>query len=70
MVVKSLALDLKLRGMITVVCHPGWVQTDMGGPNAMISAEKSVSGIRQVISHLTLADSGKFFGYDGEVIPW
>jgi len=42
----------------------------MGGPNALISAEQSVSGIRQVISSLTLADSGKFFGYDGRVIPW
>lgn len=70
MVVKSLAIDLKPVGITTVVCHPGWVQTDMGGANALISPEKSVSGIRQVISKLTLKDSGKFFGYDGELIPW
>ena len=70
MVVKSLAIDLKPSGIIAVVFHPGWVKTDMGGPNALISAEQSVSGIRQVISRLTLADSGKFFGYDGQVIPW
>lgn len=70
MVVKSLAVDLKPIGITAVVFHPGWVQTDMGGPNAMISAEQSVSGMRQVISRLTLADSGKFFGYDGNVIPW
>jgi NAD(P)-dependent dehydrogenase (short-subunit alcohol dehydrogenase family) len=70
MVVKSLAIDLKPLGINAVVFHPGWVKTDMGGPNALISAEQSVSGIRQVIGSLTLADSGKFFGYDGQVIPW
>jgi NAD(P)-dependent dehydrogenase (short-subunit alcohol dehydrogenase family) len=70
MVVKSLAIDLKPIGITAVVFHPGWVKTDMGGPNALISAEQSVSGIRQIISRLTIADSGKFFGYDGQVIPW
>ena len=70
MVVKSLAIDLKPLGITAVVFHPGWVKTDMGGPNAMISAEQSVSGMRQVISGLSSADSGKFFGYDGQAIPW
>lgn len=70
MVAKSLAVDLKPSGIISAVCHPGWVKTDMGGPNAMISAEKSVSGMRQIISGLKMADSGKFFGYDGQEIPW
>jgi NAD(P)-dependent dehydrogenase (short-subunit alcohol dehydrogenase family) len=70
MVVKSLAIDLKPLGIIAVVFHPGWVKTDMGGPNAMITAAQSVSGIRQVVGSLTTADSGKFFAYDGKVIPW
>jgi len=70
MVVKSLSIDLKPSGITAVVFHPGWVKTDMGGPGALISAEQSVSGIRQVISRLTLDDSGKFFAYDGQMIPW
>ena len=70
MVVKSLAIDLKLSGITAVVFHPGWVKTDMGGPNTLISTEQSVSGMRQVINQLTIADSGKFFGYDGQVISW
>jgi NAD(P)-dependent dehydrogenase (short-subunit alcohol dehydrogenase family) len=70
MVVKSMAIDLKPSGITAVVFHPGWVKTDMGGPNALISAAQSVSGMRQVISRLAIADSGKFFGYDGQVIPW
>ncbi len=70
MVVKSLAIDLKHYGINVVAFNPGWVKTDMGGPNALISTEQSVSGMRQVISKLTIADSGKFFDYDGQVIPW
>lgn len=70
MVVKSLAIDLKPLGITAVVFHPGWVKTDMGGPSALISAEQSVSGMRQVIGRLTMAESGRFFGYDGQDIPW
>ena len=70
MVNKNLSLDLKDQGIATVVLHPGWVQTDMGGPNALITVEQSVSGLRQVIGQLTQADSGKFFAYDGQEIPW
>lgn len=70
MVVKTLAVDLKPAGIITVALHPGWVKTDMGGANALISAVRSVSGMRDVISGLTLSDSGKFIAYDGQAIPW
>ena len=70
MVVKTLAIDLKRSGLIAVVFHPGWVKTDMGGPKAQISTTQSVSGMRQVISHLTMTDSGKFFAYDGKPVPW
>ncbi|ARO87337.1 short-chain dehydrogenase [Nitrosospira lacus] len=70
MVIKSLAIDLKPAGIIAVVLHPGWVKTDMGGPNALISATKSVSGMRNVIRNLTLADSGRFIAYDGQMVPW
>ena len=70
MVVKSLAVDLKDKGITAVAFNPGWVKTDMGGPNAMITVEQSVTGMRQVISSLGLANSGEFLGYDGQSIPW
>lgn len=70
MIVKTLAIDLKSAGITSVALHPGWVKTDMGGPNALISPTESVSGMRNVINHLTLADSGKFIAYDGKVVPW
>lgn len=70
MVVKSLAVDLKDKGITSVAFNPGWVKTDMGGPNAMITVEQSVADMRKVISVLTQADTGKFIGNDGGVIPW
>ena len=70
MVVKSLAVDLKDKGITSVAFNPGWVKTDMGGPNAMIPVEQSVADMRKVIDGLTLADTGKFIGNDGVVIPW
>jgi len=70
MVAKCMSHDLKPRRMIVVVFHPGWVKTDMGGPNAMIPPKVSVGGMRAKIAQLTPADSGKFFNYDGQPIPW
>ncbi|MEO8418637.1 MAG: SDR family oxidoreductase [Methylophilaceae bacterium] len=70
MVTKSLAIDLTSRGITVIAMHPGWVQTDLGGPSAPTTAEQSVSGMRQVIARLTANDSGKFYGYDGKEIPW
>jgi len=70
MVMKSLAIDLQPKGISAVTLHPGWVQTDMGGSNALINARQSVSGMRVVIENLTLANSGKFIAYDGKEIAW
>ena len=69
-VAKSLAIDLEHAGIVAVLLHPGWVRTDMGGPNGLISTELSVTGMRQVISNLTRADSGKFYAFDGQIVPW
>ncbi len=70
MVVKTLAIDLKTQGVTAIAFHPGWVQTDMGGQNAAITTTQSIAGMRQVISTLTLSDSGKFLDYNGHEIPW
>lgn len=70
MVVKSLSIDLAPRGLLTAALHPGWVQTDMGGPNALITTQQSVAGMRQVIEQLTSQQSGGFYAYDGKEIPW
>ncbi len=69
-VMKSLAADLKSRAITVIVLHPGWVRTDMGGPSALIDADESISGMRQVIGGARLEDSGCFFNYDGKPVPW
>src|SRR5690349_2261046 len=70
MVIKTLSIDLKPAGVIAIVFHPGWVQTDMGGPRAQISPAQSVSSMRRVIERLSSTDSGKFLSYDGQPVPW
>ena len=69
-VVKSLSIDLKAQGITSVVFHPGWVKTEMGGPNAEISASESVTQLFSQLSTLTIADSGRFIDIDGGDIPW
>ena len=69
-VIKSLSIDFKEDNFIVVALHPGWVQTDMGGPNALIDTKTSVKGLIEVIDNLTPKNSGKFYNYDGSPIPW
>lgn len=69
-VMKSLSIDVKAKGVIVALLHPGWVKTDMGGPDAAIAAPESVTGMRAVIAKLKKKDSGRFFNYDGTPMPW
>ena len=69
-VMKSLSVDLGPRDISVAILHPGWVRTDMGGPNGLIDAPQSVNGLRQVINGLNLKNSGRFYNYDGSEIPW
>ena len=70
MVTRSLAIDLGSEGIICAVLHPGWVQTDMGGAGAPTTVPESISGMLAVIDGLTAADSGEFFDFTGERVPW
>ena len=69
-VMKSAAIDLKPKGIKVGIMHPGWVKTDMGGPNAEISARECVQQLKKILSELTLEKSGNFFEIDGSIIPW
>ena len=67
---RSLAIDLAPEGFASAVLHPGWVKTDMGGPGALIDTTTSVAGMMAVIEDLTVANTGRFWNYDGREIPW
>jgi NAD(P)-dependent dehydrogenase (short-subunit alcohol dehydrogenase family) len=70
MVMRSLAIDLAPRGITCAVVNPGWVRTDMGGPNATLEPSESISALRRLIATLGPEQSGQFFNYTGREYPW
>jgi NAD(P)-dependent dehydrogenase (short-subunit alcohol dehydrogenase family) len=70
MVMRSLAIELAPRGITCVLLNPGWVRTDMGGPNASLTPTESVTALRRTIESLGPDQSGRFFNYDGRAYPW
>lgn len=70
MVTRSLSVDLKKDGILCLVLHPGWVQTDMGGQNAPLKKEYSVSKMIATMANLNEQDAGCFKNFDGSNILW
>ena len=68
MINRSLSIDHPW--LSTIVMHPGWVKTRMGGSEAPTSVHESASGIWKVAQKITLADSGKFYDFEGDSIHW
>jgi len=67
---RSVAIDLKERGIVIGLIHPGYVQTDMGGPGADITPEESARSIKQLADRWTLEQSGDFYKWNGEQHAW
>lgn len=66
---KSLAIDLQLDEITTVLLHPGFVRTDMTGQQGLIDASQCVAGLLGVL------ESGKelnghWYDFQGKEIPW
>jgi len=70
MVTKSMSTDLKPHGILAVALHPGWVLTEMGGPDALIDATTSVGGLLKVMEGLNEASAGCFISFKGDTVPW
>ncbi len=69
-VMVSASHDLRHLGITALILHPGWVRTDMGGPNGELSVEQSASMLKKILDNCTIEDSGCFFDIDGTIIPW
>lgn len=67
---KSLAEDLKPRGIAVAQLHPGWVQTRMVNFGGLITPEESAAGLIERIENLTLENTGGFWHSNGETLPW
>ena len=70
MATRTLGVDLNKDGILTVAFCPGWVKTDLGGPNAPGSAEESVASIIKSIRGLNKESQGVFMNKEGKVYPW
>ena len=70
MLTRSFAATHAQRSGITVLnLHPGWVRTDMGGPQAPLSIEESVRGLANVLEKRHGRDHF-YLDYQGQQIPW
>jgi NAD(P)-dependent dehydrogenase (short-subunit alcohol dehydrogenase family) len=70
MVAKLAHVELTALGVRVLALHPGWVRTDMGGPNAEIDAAASIAGMRRVIADATAYPGGGFYDYRGQSLAW
>ncbi len=67
---RSLAIDLKGRGIAVAQLHPGFVKTRMVNFGGVLTTEESVAGLTKRIKALTLENTGSFWHCNGEELPW
>ncbi len=67
---RSYAREAKPLGITVLILSPGWVRTDMGGPNATLSPEESVAGMIRIIDRIALEQTSSWFNYDGTPVEW
>ena len=77
--IRTLAIEL-LRRAPAVTCaalHPGTTDTDLSAPfqasvpaGQLFEVERTVTQLLQVMAGLGPEDSGGFFAWDGQPIPW
>ena len=70
MVTRLLSNQLRMKEIVVISVHPGWVRTDMGGRAAPVLPEESAKGIVALARKITMKDTGKFFDYTGRSIEW
>ena len=70
MITKILAVEGKDHNITVTAYHPGWAKTDMGGERAPVPVSVSVEGLIGLIDKQDIAQSGRFFEYTGDELPW
>lgn len=67
---KSLAVDLRPRGIAVLLLHPGYVATDMVGGTGDVTPEQSAIQLVERLDALSLDQSGTFVHANGSALPW
>jgi len=70
MVAKLAHVEYAAQGVRVLSLHPGWVRTDMGGPNADVDVATSIGGLRRVIADASAFPGGCFYDYRGQSLAW
>ena len=70
MISTILASQLKAQGVIIIIQSPGWASTDMGGNEAPNTPQEVVSGMIKIFTNATLKDTGKYYEWTGNELPW
>lgn len=69
---RSFAIDVKDKGVHVMLIHPGWVKTAMGGVDAPVDVQTSVSGmLNQAERHFSKSHAEVLRRFDGDgIISW
>jgi len=67
---RSLSASLGPKRITVLTLHPGWVRTDMGGPDAPVSVQDSVRGLADVLERERGSGAHRFLDYNGDEIAW
>ncbi len=70
MIVCQIAPMLKEQGITVAAFSPGWVKTDMGGQEATLTPQESVSALRESFAKLSIEQTGQFLDHTGNPLPW
>ena len=70
MLTRALSAEFRSKGIVMAAISPGWVKTEMGGPNAPLTPHESARTLFQTITGLTMEQTGKFLGRNGEPYAW
>ena len=66
----KLPFSSSARGLPRACAAPDWTRTELGGPNAHNGVEEAITATRGIIDRLTFADTGSYWNFEGERLPW
>ncbi|MDB5569422.1 MAG: putative oxidoreductase [Hyphomicrobiales bacterium] len=66
----ALARELAPEHIHVAILSPGWVRTDMGGPNATLDVRDSAKGLLRMIAATDAGNSGTGRNYAGDPLHW